>query len=108
MEIKIANQNLGHSLAAANLLDESLRMGSYDIWTVQETYILSKVGRVGGLSGRYTSYLAKERARAAVIMGDTTLPSLEIMAERDIVAVLVGLVHLIEGKHWDLMGSPWR
>ena len=46
---------------------------------------------MGGLSGRYIAYHAKERARAAVIMGDTALPSLEIMAERDIVAVLVDL-----------------
>ena len=89
--IRIANQNLGHSLAVANLLNEGLRMGSYDIWTVQEPYLLSKVGRVGGLSGSYIAYHAKERARAAVIIGDTALPTLEIMAERDLVAVLVDL-----------------
>ena len=63
--IRIANQNLGHSLAAANLLDEGLRMGSYDIWSVQEPYLLSKGGRVGGLSLQFGMTCPSTMSRTA-------------------------------------------
>ena len=88
--VRIANQNLGHCLAAMNLLDASLRLNDHDIWTVQEPYLL-KGGKVGGLGGGYLVYHAKERARSAIIMGNRCLSSIEVLAERDIVGVLVDL-----------------
>ena len=59
--VRIANQNLGHCIAAMTLVDTSLCLNDYDIWTIQEPYLL-KGGKVGGLGGGYLVYHAKERA----------------------------------------------
>ena len=88
--VRLANQNLGHCIAAMNLVDPSLCLNNHDIWTVQEPYLL-KGGKVGGLGGLHLVYHVKERVRSAIIMGNRCLSSIEMLAERDIVGVLVDL-----------------
>ena len=77
--VRLANQNLGHCIAAMNLVDPSLCLNNHDIWTVQEPYLL-KGGKVGGLGGLHLVYHVKERVRSAIIMGNRCLSSIEVLA----------------------------